>query len=34
VEAMNKEFSEILLGVKRSIGLLSIKEKTSLLNCT
>jgi len=31
---MNTEFSEILLGVKRSISLLSKKEKSSLYIAT
>jgi len=31
---MNTEFKEILLGVKRSIGLLSQKEKISLTFAT
>jgi hypothetical protein len=31
---MNREFNQILLGVKRSIGLLSQKEKRSLYIAT
>jgi hypothetical protein len=33
-ENMNSAFSEILLGVKRSIGLLSQKEQRSLMIAT